>query len=122
MFREYEFIVNAEAVEFIFCGFFVIMAYRGDCRTAGISLEGKGDCTMKIFVVNCEYNCGQTLLDCAFRNEADAKAYADALQDDRAKAIARCRELITLRDGEEMVKFLDEKSGITFTVAGAELK
>ena len=77
---------------------------------------------MKIFVVNCEYNCGQTLLDCAFRNEADAKAYADALQGDRAKAIARCRELITLRDGEEMVKFLDEKSGITFTVAGVELK
>ena len=77
---------------------------------------------MKIFVVNCEYNCGQTLPDCAFRNEADAKAYADALQDDKAKAIARCRELITLRDGEEMVKFLDEKSGITFTVAGVELK
>ena len=77
---------------------------------------------MKIFVVNCEYNCGQTLLDCAFRNEADAKAYADALQGDRAKAIARCKELITLRDGEDMVKFLDEKSGITFTVAGAELK
>ena len=77
---------------------------------------------MKIFVVNCEYNCGQTLLDCAFRNEADAKAYADALQGDRAKAIARCRELITLREGESMVKFLDEKSGITFTVAGVELK
>ena len=77
---------------------------------------------MKIFVVNCEYNCGQTLLDCAFRNEADAKAYADALQGDRAKAIARCKELITLRDGEDMVKFLDEKSGITFTVAGVELK
>ena len=77
---------------------------------------------MKILVVNCEYNCGQTLLDCAFRNEADAKAYADALQGDRAKAIARCKELITLRDGEDMVKFLDEKSGITFTVAGVELK
>ena len=77
---------------------------------------------MKIFVVNCEYNCGQTLLDCAFRNEADAKAYADALQDDRAKAIARCRELITLREGEEMVKFLDEKSGITFAVTAVELK
>ena len=77
---------------------------------------------MKIFVVNCEYNCGQTLLDCAFRNEADAKAYADALQGDRAKAIARCKELITLRDGEEMVKFLDEKSGITFAVTAVELK
>ena len=77
---------------------------------------------MKIFVVNCEYNCGQTLLDCAFRNEADAKAYADALHDDKAKAIARCKELITLREGESMVKFLDEKSDITFTVAGVELK
>ena len=77
---------------------------------------------MEIFVVNCEYNCGQTLLDCAFKNEADAKAYADALQGDRAGAIARCKELITLRDGEDMVKFLDEKSGITFTVTAVELK
>ena len=77
---------------------------------------------MKVFVVNCEFNSGQTLLDCAFRNEADAKAYADALQGDKAKAIARCRELIILRDGESMVKYLDEKSGITFTVAGVELK
>ena len=77
---------------------------------------------MEIFVVNCEFNSGRTLLDCAFKNEADAKAYADALQDDKAKAIARCKELITLREGEEMVKFLDEKSGITFTVAGVELK
>ena len=77
---------------------------------------------MKVFVVNCEFNSGQTLPDCAFRNEADAKAYADALHDDKAKAIARCRELIILRDGESMVKYLDEKSGITFTVAGVELK
>ncbi len=77
---------------------------------------------MKVFVVNCEFNSGQTVLDCAFKNEADAKAYADALQGDKARAVARCKELITLRDGEEMVKFLDEKSGITFTVAGVELK
>ena len=77
---------------------------------------------MKIFVVNCEFNCGQTVLDCAFKNEADAKAYADALQDDKAKAIARCRELITLREGESMVKYLDEKSGITFVITAVELK
>ena len=77
---------------------------------------------MEIFFVFCEFNSGRTLLDCAFKNEADAKAYADALHDDKAKAIARCKELITLREGESMVKFLDEKSGITFTVAGVELK
>lgn len=77
---------------------------------------------MEIFVVNCEFNSGRTLLDCAFKSEADAKAYADALQDDKAKAIARCKELITLREGESMVKFLDEKSGITFAVTAVELK
>ncbi len=77
---------------------------------------------MEIFVVNCEFNSGRTLLDCAFKNEADAKAYADALHDDKAKAIARCKELITLREGESMVKYLDEKSGITFVITAVELK
>ena len=64
----------------------------------------------------------QTLIDCAFKNEADAKAYADALNNDKAKAIARCKELIVLREGESMVKFLDEKSIITFDVLPVELK
>ena len=76
---------------------------------------------MKVFIVNCNYNTSETLIDCAFKNEADAKAYADALNDDKAKAIARCKELIVLREGESMVKFLDEKS-ITFTVVDVDFK
>ena len=77
---------------------------------------------MKVFIVNCNFNTSRTLIDCAFKNEADAKAYADALNSDKAKAIARCKELIALRDGEEMVKFLDEESSITFDVLAVELK
>ena len=76
---------------------------------------------MKVFIVNCNYNTSDTLIDCAFKSEADAKAYADALNNDKTKAIARCKELIALRDSEAMVKFLDEKS-ITFVVLDAELK
>ena len=77
---------------------------------------------MKVFIVNCNYNTSGTLIDCAFKNEADAKAYADALNNDKAKAIARCKEVITLREGEEMVKFLVEERSITFEVLTAELK
>ena len=77
---------------------------------------------MKVFIVNCNYNTSETLIDCAFKNEADAKAYVDALNNDKAKAIARCKELIVLREGESMVKFLDEKSIITFDVLPVELK
>lgn len=76
---------------------------------------------MKVFIVNCNYNTSETLIDCAFKNEADAKAYADALNNDKTKAVARCKELIVLREGESMVKFLDEKS-ITFAVLAADLK
>ena len=77
---------------------------------------------MKIFIVTCSFNTSQTLIDCAFKDEADAKAYADALNNDKAKAIARCKELIALRDSEAMIKFLDEGSSITFDVLPAELK
>ena len=76
---------------------------------------------MKIFIITCSFSVSQTLIDCAFKNEADANAYADALNNDKAKAIARCKELIVLREGESMVKFLDDKS-ITFAVLDAELK
>ena len=76
---------------------------------------------MKVFIVNCNYNTSETLIDCAFKSEADAKAYADALNNDKAKAIARCKELIALREGESMVKFLDEKS-ITFAVLDVDFK
>ena len=82
----------------------------------------KGGFPMKIFIITCSFNVSQTLIDCAFKNEADANAYADALNRDKAKAIARCKELIALRDSESMVKFLDEKSSITFAVLAAELK
>ena len=77
---------------------------------------------MKIFIVNCNFNTSRTLIDCAFKNEADAKAYADALNNDTAKAVARCRELIALREGEAMVKFLVEERSITFEVLAVELK
>ena len=77
---------------------------------------------MIIFIITCSFNVSQTLIDCSFENEADAKAYADALNSDKAKAIARCKELIAQRDSEAMLKFLDEESSITFDVLAAELK
>ena len=77
---------------------------------------------MNIFIITCSFNVSQTLIDCAFKNEADAKAYADVLNSDKAKAIARCKELIAQREGEAMLKFLDEGSSITFDVLTAELK
>ena len=77
---------------------------------------------MKTFIVTCAFNTSQTLIDCAFRNEADANTYAAELNGDKAKAVARCKELIVLREGESMVKFLDEKGMITFEVLGVEMK
>ena len=77
---------------------------------------------MKIYIVNCTFNISQTLIDCAFRKEADAEAYINALNEDKAKAIARCKELIALREGEAMVQYLVEESLITFEVVVAELK
>jgi len=77
---------------------------------------------MKVFIVTCDFNVSQVLIDCAFKNEADAKAYAEALNNDKAKAIARCKELIALRDSEETVKFLDEKGSVAFAVLAVDLK
>lgn len=77
---------------------------------------------MNVFVVTCSFNVSQTLIDCAFKNEADAKAYAAELNGDKAKAVTRCKELIVLLEGEGMVKFLDEKGLITFEVLGVEMK
>ena len=77
---------------------------------------------MNIYIITCTFNVSQTLIDCAFKNEADAKAYAGALNSDKAKAVARCKELIIQRDSEAMVKFLDEEGSITFDVLLAELK
>ena len=77
---------------------------------------------MNVFIVTCAFNGSQTLIDCAFKNEADANAYVAALNGDKAKAVARCKELIALRDSEAMVKFLDEKSIITFDVLAVEMK
>ena len=62
---------------------------------------------MQIYIVTCTFNVSQTLIDCAFKKEADAKAYADVLNSDKAKAIARCKELIAQREGEAMLKFFD---------------
>lgn len=77
---------------------------------------------MKIYIVNCTFNLTQTVIDCAFQKAADAEAYINELNSDKAKAIARCKELIALREGESMVKFLVEESVITFEVVAAELK
>ena len=77
---------------------------------------------LKIYIVNCTFNVSQTLIDCAFRKEDDAEAYINALNEDKAKAIARCKELIALREGEAMVQYLVEESLITFEVVAAELK
>ena len=77
---------------------------------------------MNIFIVNCTFNVSQSLTDCAFQNDADAKAYAEELNGDKAKAVTRCKELIAQRDSEAMVKFLDEEGGIVFEVLPAELK
>ena len=77
---------------------------------------------MKVFIVNCNFNTSETLIDCVFINEADAKAYADELNRDKVKAIACSKELIIRRDSESMVKFLDEESNITFDVLAVELK
>ena len=77
---------------------------------------------MNVYVVTCAFNTTQTLIDRAFKNEADAKAYAAVLNGDKAKAVARCKELITLREGEAMVKFLSEDGIITFDEMALELK
>ena len=77
---------------------------------------------MNVYVVTCVFNTSQTLIDCAFKKEADANAYVFAFNSDKTKAVARCKELIALRDSEAMVKFLDEKGLITFEVMSVELK
>ena len=73
---------------------------------------------MKIYIVNCEFNLTQTLIDCAFQKAADA----EALNSDKTKAIARCKELIALRDSEAMVQYLVEESAIRFGIVTVELK
>ena len=77
---------------------------------------------MNNFIVNCTFNVSQSVVDCAFRKEEDAKAYVRELNGDKAKAVVRCKELIALREGEAMVKFLDEEGAIAFEVLPAELK
>lgn len=77
---------------------------------------------MKIYVVTCTFNNSQSLIDAAFKTLKEAKAYATELNGDKAKAVARCKELIALRDSEAMVKFLDTEDKIAFEVVVAELK
>ncbi len=77
---------------------------------------------MNIYIITCTFNDSQNVIDCAFKNQEDATAYAAALNGDKAKAAAHCRQIIALREGEEMVKFLDEKSSIAFEVRAVEIK
>ena len=76
---------------------------------------------MKIYIVNCEFNLTQTLIDCAFQKAADADAYINALNEDKAKAIARCKELIAMREGEDMVPYLVEEYAVEFGIVISEL-
>ena len=77
---------------------------------------------MKIYIVNCEFNLTQTLIDCAFQKAADAEAYINELTSDKGKAIARCKELIALREGEDMVPYLVDEYAIRFGIVAVELK
>ena len=77
---------------------------------------------MKIYIVNCEFNITQTLIDCAFQKAADAEAYINELNSDKAKAIARCKELIALRVSESMVQYLVEEYAVKFVIVAVELK
>ena len=77
---------------------------------------------MKIYIVNCTFNLTQTVIDCAFQKAADAEAYIDELNSDKAKAIARCKELIALREGEDMVPYLVDEYAIRFGIVTVELK
>ena len=77
---------------------------------------------MKIYIVNCTFNLTQTVIDCAFQKAADAEAYIDELNSDKTKAIARCKELIALRDSESMVQYLVEEYAVRFDIVAVELK
>ena len=77
---------------------------------------------MKIYIVNCTFNLTQTVIDCAFLKAADADAYINELNGDKAKAIARCKELIAMREGEDMVPYLVEESAVGFGIVAVELK
>ena len=76
---------------------------------------------MKIYIVNCEFNLTQTLIDCAFQKATDAEAYINELNSDKAKAIARCKELIAMREGEDMVPYLVEEYAVEFGIVISEL-
>lgn len=76
---------------------------------------------MKIYVVLCTYNVSQVVPDCAFKSQEEAEKYVEALNSDKEKGLARCRELIALQDGEAMAAFTDEKT-VRFAVMTTELK
>ena len=77
---------------------------------------------MKIYVITCTFNISQTLIDCAFQKAADAEAYISELNGDKTKAVARCKELIVLRDSESMIQYLVEEELIKFDIIAIELK
>ena len=77
---------------------------------------------MEIYVVICSFNAGQTLVAGAFKDLEAARAYVTALNSDKAKAIVRCKELISQLEGDEMAKFLVEESPIAFESVVTELK
>lgn len=77
---------------------------------------------MKIYVVTCTFSFSRMLVDCAFKDVNAAKAYVAELNGNKAKAIEHCQKLLVRRQGESMLKFLDEAAGISYEVVAVELK
>ena len=89
----------------------------------GITLEEKTPEVQPIRIYNiiCTFNVSRILVDRAFDIDDDAYAYANEMNGDKAKAVARCKELIARYEGEAMVPFLDESSQISFDVVETDL-
>ena len=77
---------------------------------------------MSIYIVTCNFNITQSMIDCAYQKEAEATAYAKELNADKAKAVARCQQLIAQHDSKAMVQYLVEEYRINFVVLPVELK
>ena len=76
---------------------------------------------IRIYNIVCSFNVSRILVDRAFYIDDDAYAYANEMNGDKAKAVARCKELIARYEGEAMVPFLDESSQISFDMVETEL-
>ena len=76
---------------------------------------------MQAYVVLCNFNISLILVDRVFREKKEAEKYLTKMNGNPKKALKRCKELLTLRMGEDMIPFLDEKT-VQFEIAEAELQ